>query len=152
MFNKTAYLSTIKSHRQNIMYIVRKSDHIYSDLLRNWSSWNFGQEGLNVSMDVLEDFIDNMSDDDILSISGFELTKQECQDSTFGELYPGYVVLIDDNQPGLCANLLNATSLEDAIAFVSAEGFNVDLAVHESYDCSNAKVVYSKDDIHIIQL
>lgn len=134
------------------MYIVRKSDHIISDLNRNWSSWNFGQDGLSVSLDALEDYIDNMSDDDILSISGFDLTKQECQESSFGELYPGYVVLIDDNQPGLCANLLNVSSLEEAIMLVSAEGFNVDLAVHESYDCSNAKVVFSNDDIHIIEL
>lgn len=35
------------------MFVARQSNHIQEDIARNWSSWNFGQEGFSGSMNEL---------------------------------------------------------------------------------------------------
>ncbi len=135
-------------------YLVRQSNHIKSDLERNWSSWNYGQEGLEISLDELNTHIENMSDEDTFFISGFELTKEEAERSEFGELYNNYVVLIDKETTGLCINYLKSTSLVEAIKEVRNKSFEMNLSTHDSEDCSGANLVWSCPDneIHIIEI
>jgi len=135
-------------------YLVRQSNHINYDLKRNWSSWNYGQEGLNISLNELESHIENMNDEDVIYISGFELTKEECDNSLFGELYENYTVLIDSETIGLSVNYLKADSLENAIKEINNKSFVMNLETKDSEDCTIAKVVWSckNNETHIIQL
>lgn len=138
------------------MFIVRNSNHINFDLKRNWSSWNFGQEGLNCSEEQLDAWKQEAIDNDLpLSISGFELWGDEITSARIEQLYPGYWVLVDETKgAGLSCNILKASNLQSAIATVTGHGFSVEMGEGDMVDCSNAKVVWSSKDgyTHILEV
>lgn len=136
----------------NIMYIVRQSKHIESDLVRNWSSWNYGEEGLNCTEDELEAAVEEILEDESKSlfISGFELggdnLRRVWENDEIRELYPNYWVLYDTETSGLCCNYLESDNLLKAIKEVNDEEFDLDMETKDSIDCSDAKVVWSCPD------
>ena len=137
------------------MFIVRKSNHINEDIIRNWSSFNFGLEGITATSEQMEvwknDTIEN--NESPLYISGFELWADELKSSTILELYTNYWVLVDLNRGwGLSCNILNSENLNDAIIEISNEDFTIELGEGDTICCQNAKVVYSNNDIHILEI
>lgn len=132
------------------MFIARKSNHIESDIQRGWSSWNFGEEGLNISLDDLLTHVENMTEEDVLYISGFELYGAEAKNSEFGELYPGYCVLIDrTNGSGLAGIKLSASTLDEAIAEANGRS---DYFGDGVFFSSDSELVYSQGEIHIFEV
>lgn len=130
------------------MYIVRFSNHIEEDIKRNWSSWNFGEEGFEGTKEELEEELDKLDEDDCNSfwISGFEIYYRDLRTTTIKELYKNYWVVVDNEfEYGLACNTLEAESLEEAIEEVSAPGFDIEYGSGECVDCSDAKVVHSFD-------
>ena len=129
------------------MFIVRKSEHINEDIKRNWSSRNYGQEGLNCTKDELNNEIERcLNNDEPLFVSGFELWGQELKNADIRELYENYWVLVDNNRGfGLSCNVLQADNLLNAISEINNENFDLELGEGQTIDCSNAKVVYSKN-------
>lgn len=133
-------------------YIARKSNHIQEDIKRNWSSWNFGQEGINVSQEELNTFLESVTEDSVLHISGFELYGNDILKADIRELYAGYFVLVDNvnAQGGLSAIQLESETLEEAI--IEAEkcwDFGGDGIC---FDANYAKLVYSNNEIHIFEI
>lgn len=136
------------------MFIARKSDHIQEDIKRNWSSWNFGQEGFEGTLEELEEAKQYAIENNIgFWISGFELWGDEIRKADIRELYPGYWVLVDTvngyDGPGLFGTELNASTLTDAIsesktAFYFGDG--------NKFDAREARLVYSEGDIHIFEI
>ena len=136
------------------MFIVRQSQHINEDVKRNWSSWNYGLEGLNCSADELDVAIETaLATDTALYISGFELYGRELETAEIRELYENYWVLVDVfHGSGLSCNILNACNLEEAINIVEADNFFLDMQEGDMVDCSDAIVAYSKGEIHILEV
>ena len=134
-------------------YIVRQTNHIESDIERNWSSWNFGQDGIECTEEELNAGITEcLENEQPLSISGFELWNDELRNADIRELYEGYWVLVDTRQSGLSACELDSDNLEGAINEVSTT--DIDFGSEEMFDCSNAKVVWSNEDndLHILEI
>lgn len=132
------------------MFIARKSNHIESDIQRGWSSWNFGEEGLNMTLEELEERISEMGEEDVLYISGFDIYGWQIKDYEFGELYPGYVVAIDHtNGYGLAGIKLEANTLEEAIAEANGRS---DYFGDGFFFNSESKLVYSEGEIHIFEV
>lgn len=133
------------------MYIVRQSNHIESDIKRNWSSWNYGEDGLNCTEEHLtkwvEEILEDESESKCLDISGFELCgdnlRRVWENDEIRELYPNYWVLIDTETCGLSCNYLNADNLLKAIKEVNEDSFDLDMSTKDSIDCSEAEVVWS---------
>jgi len=136
------------------MFIVRQSSHINQDIQRNWSSWNFGQEGIFATADQIEAWKEEaIETDQALCISGFELWGNEIKESVIRQLYPGYWVLVDTfHGAGLACNILSAQTIQQAIAQISAPGFSIEMGEGQTVDCSSARVVYSLNDIHILEV
>lgn len=138
------------------MYIVRQSEHIQEDLKRNWSSWNYGLEGLNCNQEQLEQWKQEaIENENPLYISGFELWGDDIENADIRELYENYWVLVDLNRgEGLSCNIIECETLEEAINIVTNKDFRIELGEGETVDCSNAKVVWSDEDnfIHIIEV
>jgi len=135
------------------MFIVRQSEHIQEDIKRNWSSWNYGQEGFEGTEDELNECLESITDENPFFISGFEIWPDDVQSSEIKELYDGYWVLVDNTRGnGLSCNTLEIETLEEAIEEVKENG--IDLGDGETVDCSNAKVVWSdeEDFIHILEI
>jgi hypothetical protein len=134
------------------MFIARKSDHIQEDIKRNWSSWNFGQDGFKGTREDLDNYLSECTDSSAVFISGFEIYADAVKGFEFGELYPGYWVAIDRvNAPaGLSAVQLDADNLQDAIA--EATGRNDYFGQGVCFDARKAKLVHSDDDIHVFEL
>lgn len=134
------------------MFIARKSDHIQEDIKRNWSSWNFGQNGFTGTREELDNYLSECTDSSAVFISGFEIYADTIKSFEFGELYPGYWVAIDRvNAPvGLSAIELEADNLQDAIkeATGRADYFGQGIC----FDARKAKLVHSDDDIHIFEV
>ena len=134
------------------MFIARQSDHIEQDIKRNWSSWNFGEEGFEGTREELDEAIEEVTDTNPLWISGFEIYARDIDDYEFGELYKNYWVAIDRvNAPnGLSGVALDADTLEEAIeeATIRSDYFGDGI----SFDASKAKLVKSIDDIHIFEI
>lgn len=133
------------------MFIARKSNHIQADIARNWSSWNFGEDGVFCTKEELDAAIENIGDG-CLYISGFEIYADQLEDFTFGELYPGYWVAIDNTNAknGLSAIQLSADTNEEAIIEANTRSDYFGDGI--SFDASNAKLIYSNKDIHIFEI
>lgn len=136
------------------MFIVRQSNHIQEDIKRNWSSWNFGQEGLECSEEELQNAISECLENGIpLCVSGFELYGSDLENANIQELYPNYWVLVDETKgSGLSCNILNASSVEEAIQLINSKDFRIEMGEGDMICCENAKVIYSNNDIHILEL
>jgi len=138
------------------MFIVRRSNHIQEDISRNWSSWNYGQEGISCTEEQLEAWKEQAINDDTIPfcISGFELFGQQVADADIRELYTGYWVLADlARGEGLSCNILEAETFEEALAIVTAEGFAVRMEEGDTVDCSNAVVRwFNGDDTYLLEV
>mgnify|MGYP007040063912 FL=1 len=146
------------------MFVARQSNHIQEDIARNWSSWNFGQEGFSGSMDELIIGLKKAKDiESSFWISGFDIWVESVDinynkrvvyvnDHVIRELYSDYWVSVDDvnARNGLSAISLNATSLNDAID--EANNRKDYWGDGISFDASESVLVYSNDDIHIFQI
>ena len=134
------------------MFVARKSEHIQDDIKRNWSSWNFGQEGFEGTREELNKLLETITDEDSVWISGFEIWAHDKDSFDFGELYNNYWVAIDriNANEGLSCIDLEAESLEAAIK--EAESRTDYWGEGESFDASGAKLVYSNDEIHVFEI
>lgn len=134
------------------MFIARKSDHIQEDIKRNWSSWNFGQDGFKGTREDLDNYLTECTDSSAVFISGFEIYADAIKTFEFGELYPGYWVAIDRvNAPvGLSAVELDADNLQDAIKEATSRNDYFGQGI--CFDARKAKLVHSDDDIHIFHI
>jgi hypothetical protein len=134
------------------MFIARKSDHIQEDIKRNWSSWNFGQDGFKGTRAELDEYLSTVSDSSAVFISGFEIYADAVKGFEFGELYPSYWVAIDrTNAPyGISGAELDADSLQDAI--LEAANYSLYSGQGVCFDARKATLVHSDDDIHIFEL
>ena len=132
-------------------YFVRKSNHIYEDLKRGWSSWNYGELGFKGTKSELEQARRSAFENgESFDISGFELYGDEIKHSDIRELYPNYWVLVDNSRGGgISVNSLTAKNLKDAINELDTHF--MDLGTGEWTDSSDLKVVYSNDDLHILE-
>ena len=130
-------------------YIARKSNHIQEDIKRNWSSWNFGEEGFKGTREELEISMQKAIDNDSsFWISGFDLWENEIKNADIRELYNDYWVLVDNvNAKGFLSCLqLDSETLEDAINEINNQQFNGD---GQYFDSNNFDLVKSEGDIHI---
>jgi hypothetical protein len=134
------------------MFIARKSNHIEADIKRNWSSWNFGQDGFKGTREELNEYLATCTDSSAVFISGFEIYADAVKGFEFGELYPGYWVAIDRvNAPvGLSAVELDADNLQDAIKEAAERSDYFGQGV--CFDARKAKLVHSDDDIHVFEV
>lgn len=132
------------------MFIARQSDHIKADIKRNWSSWNFGEEGFEGTEEELEAELEKVEGNNSFYISGFEIWEQDKDSFEFGELYKNYWVAIDTRNKGISGIELDAETLEDAID--EAENRSDYFGDGVSFDAQKAKLVYSTDDIHIFEV
>lgn len=135
-------------------FIARYSAHIQEDIKRGWSSWNFGQEGLDASEEQIEAWKQEAIDNDQpFYISGFELWGDDIKNADIRELYPGYWVLVDNSNgvgEGIFGTALSAETIESAIeeakkADYSGEGVK--------FNPSDYELVHSiNNEIHIFKL
>ncbi|MBA4167456.1 MAG: hypothetical protein H0X41_07940 [Chitinophagaceae bacterium] len=132
------------------MYIARTSEFINEDIARNWSSWNYGQEGFEGTRTELDEKISSLEEDETMWFSGFEMTAKELRNSTIRELYENYWVLVDQEfKDGIAGVELEADTLEEAIkkmknSWVGGQGVK--------FDTKDAKLVYSEDNYHIFEI
>lgn len=133
-------------------YVARQSENIQSDIKRNWSSWNFGQEGFNGTYDELQELLSKATDENPVWISGFDIYPDQIKDFEFGELYSNYWVAIDNINAagGLSAISLDAENLENAITEANTRTDYFGDGI--SFDATEAKLVYSNNDIHIFEI
>ena len=133
------------------MFVARQSSNIQSDIARNWSSWNFGQDGFNGTYDELQDYLSSCDDDFPVCISGLELYPRDIKRHQFGELYENYWVVIDNENArgGLSCINLDADTLEQAILESSSISYCCD---GDYFNANDAVLVYSENDIHIFQI
>lgn len=134
------------------MYVARKSNNIQSDIERNWSSWNFGQEGFEGTREELYELLGTITDEKPVWISGFEIWAHDKDSYEFGELYPNYWVAIDkiNASEGLSCIDLSADTLENAIK--ESESRTDYWGDGQSFDATTAKLVYSNNDIHVFEI
>lgn len=134
------------------MFIARKSDHIEADIKRNWSSWNFGQDGFRGTREELDVYLSECTDRSAVFISGFEIYADAVKGFEFGELYPGYWVAIDRTNAafGISGIELDAESIQDAIKEATERTDYFGQGV--CFDARKAKLVHSDDDIHIFEV
>lgn len=136
------------------MYIARLSRHIHDDIIRNWSSWNFGIDGFNGTYDDLKNAMkEALDNDDSFYISGFDLYGLDIVKADIRQLYENYWVLVDTvngggGSVGIFGTALEADSLKEAIK----ESKEVDYSGQGyKFDARLAELVYSSDDIHIFR-
>ena len=134
------------------MFVARKSNHIEADIKRNWSSWNFGQEGFEGTEDELNEYLAKSTDNSPVWISGFDIYPDQIKEFSFGELYENYWVAIDNvnARGGLSCIQLDVENLEDAIK--EAENRIDYFGDGDCFDATEAKLVYSNDDTHIFEI
>lgn len=142
---------------ENAEYFVRFSDHIYEDLKRGWSSWSFGSYGFEGTRRELDDFLSKSTDESPVFISGFDIYPDQISEFEFGELYPNYWVAIDNvnARGGLSSHALpnNLKTTKDALAEISARKGKYDgTGEGNVMRTEEAKVIYSKDNMHIIEV
>lgn len=120
-------------------FFARFTNNIDADLERNWSSWNYGQEGFSGSREELTDTINScLENEREFWISGFALQGRELADALrngrIRELSAGYWVLVDDREgEGISTIWLSAGTLDAAIAEARNEdlycdGYTMDVA------------------------
>lgn len=132
--------------------VARQSQHIQEDIKRNWSSWNFGQDGIKATEQELQDGIASaLESDGCIYISGFELYGKELESADIRELYPNYWVLVDNTNrlSGLSCLSLSSTNLENAKNEIKNLSFSGDGI---SFDAESSKLVASFGDIHIFEV
>ena len=133
-------------------YLARQSEHIEADQARNWSSWNFGALGFEGSKKKLEEAMnESLANDSFFDISGFELWEDDIRNADIRELYKGYWVLVDNVNAagGLSCIDLDAENLENAMKEARTKDYS---GSGQSFDASQAKLVYSNNDIHIFEI
>lgn len=133
------------------MLVARKSSHIQEDIKRNFSSWNFGEEGLNCSEEQLELWKEQaINENSPFFISGFEFWGNEIANLDIRELYPNYWVLVDNENArgGISGIKLNSNTLENAIIEANDSVFCGDGIC---FDASTAVLLYSNNEIHIFE-
>lgn len=134
------------------MLVARQSSHIQEDIKRNWSSWNFGQDGISCTESELLAGIEAAKEaNEPIYISGFELYPNEVENSEIKELYPNYWVLVDNTNRlnGLsCINLVSE-NVNDAIKEIESISFSGD---GNYFDAQSAKLAKSIGDIHIFEI
>jgi hypothetical protein len=133
-------------------YVARQSQNIQEDIKRNWSSWNFGEDGFKGSYDELEDYLSKATDENPVFISGFDIYPDQINGFEFGELYENYWVAIDNVNcaGGLSAISLQSKNLENAIEEANKRTDYFGDGI--SFDATQAKLVYSNKDIHIFEI
>lgn len=153
----------IKSVKQMLnpdkVYYIRRSGHIEDDFKRNWSSWNFGGDGFEGTKKEFYDYLASSTDRNPISLSGFDIPPDRIKEYEFGELYPGYWVAIDriNAREGLSAHYfdvegIGAKNIDDILTEVQKKPYRYDgTGEGTSFDARSAKVVYSDDDLHIIE-
>lgn len=132
-------------------FVARQSKHIHDDINRNWSSWNFGQDGFEGTEDEFKEFLASATDDYPIQLSMVELRPDEIRRSKFGQLYPNYWVLIDD-RGGLSCNIIPANTEAEAIDFMEKNGAGFCGGDGNFVDCCEAKIIWSDGDIHILEI
>jgi hypothetical protein len=150
MARKMHYI--IRNGKRQTMFVARRSDHIEEDTKRNWSSWNFGENGFTGTKQKLIKKLETVTDEHPVTISGFEIWPHNKEAFRFGELYKNYWVIIDtiNAQNGLSCIILKADNLEDATnEALNRRDYWGDGA---SFDANEAKLVYSKNDIHVFEI
>jgi len=145
---------TFDKYKFKIMpFVARYSNHIQEDIKRGWSSWNFGQEGIETTQDKLDEYIESCYETgDGLSISGFDLFGHDLRNADIRELYEGYFVLVDDRFSSCIAGIpLNSMNLNDAIT-ESLDGDYSGCGI--CIDVKTANLVHSNSDntIHIFEV
>lgn len=135
------------------MFVARKSNHIQEDIKRNWSSWNFGEEGLLATEDQIEEWKENAIDNEKpFCISGFELWDNDIKSADIRELYSGYWVLVDNinAKNGLSCRILDSETLEEAL--VEFKNESIYSGDGDSFDSTEAKLIYSEGEYHIFEI
>lgn len=134
------------------MFVARKSNHIEADIKRNWSSWNFGEEGFKGTEDELNEYLAKSTDNSPVWISGFDIYPDHIKEFSFGELYENYWVAIDNvnARGGLSCISLDAENIEDAIK--EAESRTDYFGEGDCFDATEAKLIYSNNEIHIFEI
>lgn len=138
-------------------YYVRFSDHINEDLKRGWSSWNFGEEGFEGTEEELQEALSNITDNSPFWISGFDIYPDAIDEYEIKELYPNYWVVVDNinAQGGISGHELpeGLETIEDALAEIqSKRGMYDGTGEGDTIYVEDAKVIYSQDDMHIIEV
>ena len=135
-----------------IMYVARKASNIQADIERNWSSWNFGQEGFEGTREELDERLDAITEENPFWISGFDVFPEDKDEFEFGELWENYWVAIDrvNAREGLSCIELEAETLEAAIK--EAESRTDYFGDGDSFDAQEATLVYSKGEIHVFEV
>ncbi len=132
------------------MFIARKSNHIESDIKRNWSSWNFGLDGFTGTREELDAYLATATEEKTVYISAFELTSNDLKRTKIKELYENYWVVVDDRFDGICGTALKTAgdldNLQEAIAEAESADFSGDGV---EIDTRYVDLVYSEGDIHI---
>lgn len=133
------------------MFVARQSNHINEDLKRQWSSWNFGQDGFEGTFDELQAYLASADDSFPAQVSMFEIYPGQQSQFEFGELYPNYWVVKDTRFQGVAVNALPFSNLQDCINFMNTNpsfcGGDGD-----KVDTSSARLVWSSDDLHILEI
>ena len=132
------------------MLVARQSNHIQEDIKRNWSSWNFGKDGFEGTREELDSYLASATNDEPVYISGFEIYASQIRQFKFGELYANYWVAIDD-RGGLSCNVLDFSDVAAAAEFISENPWFCG-GDGNFIDCSNAVIVWSKNDLHILEV
>jgi len=133
-------------------FIARKSNYILEDIQRNWSSWNFGQEGITANWEDIDNAMNNAIEFDTeFSISGFDLWGDDIKNADIRELYTGYWVLVDNVNTGggLSCIDLDCEDLDTAIETATKRSDYFGDGV--SFDAAEYKLVKTINDIHIFQ-
>lgn len=143
-------------------FVARQSNHIQEDIARNWSSWNFGQEGFNGTKDELIDLLNSAKDNSSSCwISGFDIWVESvdydhasvsANDFQFKELYDNYWVAVDNINAGngLSCISLTAENIEDAIQ--EANSRTDYFGEGDSFDANDYELIYSNNEIHVFKL
>jgi len=134
------------------MFVLRQSEYIEEEKKRNWSSFNFGQDGFEGTEEELEEHLEwvDSEDNNSTMISCLEIfNSDECE---FGELYDNYWVVKDGW--GLSAAELEAETLDEAIEYVKREKEADCYGDGVKFDANKAKHVWSNEDndLHIFEI
>lgn len=140
---------------KQMTYIARYSEHIQEDMKRNWSSWNFGEEGINATETQIENWKQEAIDNDQpFYISGFELWGSQIESADIRELYEGYWVLVDNVNGyggGIFGTALKSNILEEAIKEASAADYSGEGVRFNANDAVLIKSI-ENGTIHIFQI
>ncbi|NCX55571.1 MAG: hypothetical protein EBW87_00010 [Burkholderiaceae bacterium] len=132
------------------MFIARYATNIAADIERNWSSFNFGQGGINATKHEIEEMkATAIANDKPFTISHIELWGSDITKADIRELYAGYWVLVDTREgEGIYGIALEADNIEDAIVEAEKANYSGD---GYCFDTRYAILVESIGNIHIFE-